>query len=138
MLEPPRSLWLPLQPLASSSLVGNHHPFNSNFDKRHLPGQSCSIEALRDTLAPLYYSCTQSTSPLDPPAITNATTRDLAAILKLHVSMMRLSSHLGPTYPRAGGVRRCLKLDTDIKLVYNSRHPHFLFDTTLHSSYRFS
>lgn len=88
MLDTSRSAWLPLQPLAPCTDADLEDTFD-----RALPGRSCSIEALRDTFAPLYYS-----PPAHPtaanhrqlPAITQASTRDLAGLLNLHSSTLSL------------------------------------------------
>lgn len=95
MLDARRSAWLPLQPLSSSTPAPSTLPGGTG--DRSLPGGSCSIEALRDTFTPLYYSPACQLSPREVPIISHASTRDLAALLKLHVSnSSRITNGWGP------------------------------------------
>lgn len=92
MLDTPLSHWLPLQPLSTAPTAAQDHHHASTSDSRAarpLPGCTCSIEALRETFTPLYYSSTPSTGRTPPSAvaISHASTRDLAELLRLHVSI---------------------------------------------------
>ncbi|KAK9899339.1 acyl-CoA N-acyltransferase [Cystobasidium minutum MCA 4210] len=95
MFDTARSVWLPLQPLSSTStsasLTSSSHGDHPE-SRRWLPGCNCSIEALRDTFTPIYYSSSTryATTLPESPAITHATTKDLPDLVRLHAITLPL------------------------------------------------